>query len=67
MSMQRGIEKEVPEEVRRSRFGCGPCLWGGVECRNGSLYKEEIEVVRPDKRSKKTKEVRTCGNYTYCD
>lgn len=61
------VENNVPKEVRGSRFGCRNCLWHSCECRQGSMYKEEIEVVRPDKRSKKTVEQKSCSNYTYYD
>ena len=54
MSMMKGIPKEVPKEARQSKFGCACCLWGGIECKQGSMYK-------PEENSK------LCAAYTYYD
>ena len=50
-------KKAVPKEVRESDYGCPSCLWHGVECKNGSLYKPS----KDDKRRSK------CDGYVYCD
>ena len=59
--------KEVPEEVRCSRFGCGHCLWSSIECPGGALYVPQ--TYSHLKRGCKTKMVHepTCGNYAYND
>jgi len=38
MKMDEQKKEKVPEEVKRSDFGCCNCLWNGVECRNGDKY-----------------------------
>jgi len=55
-SMMKGTPKDVPPEVIHSQYGCINCLWSGVECIRGSMYKERI-----DGRSKE------CAAYTYYD
>ncbi len=52
--MQKGIEKEVPQEVKSSVFGCRNCLWSSIECKRGSMYNTEGKKV-------------DCQGYTYYD
>jgi hypothetical protein len=54
--MEITIIKEVPQEVKNSRFGCINCLWASIECKQGSKYKEEFEKGK-----------KFCATYTYYD
>jgi len=46
--------QEVPDEVRKSSFGCPNCLWNGCECRKGSKYITELQSGK-----------QSCKSYTY--
>lgn len=46
------VKIEVPEYIKHSNYGCKNCLWCGVECKKGSMLKEENK---------------SCENYTYYD
>lgn len=52
------VSKDVPEEVRCSKFGCVNCLWASCECKLGSKYRPYY-----DTSEKKT----ACDSYTYYD
>ena len=45
--------KDVPQEVKRSEFGCRNCLWNSCECQSGSMYKPSGDTG--------------CQGYTYYD
>ena len=45
--------KLIPAKVKVSEFGCKNCLWSCVECKSGSLYKENAKGE--------------CSGYTYYD
>ena len=48
------LPKEVPVSVKTSDYGCNNCLWAGIECKAGSMYKAGTPS-------------RPCAGYTYCD
>ena len=55
--MDEKKKEKVPEEVKRSDFGCCNCLWNGVECQNGDKYTPKKSFDgRP-----------SCGAYSYYD
>ena len=49
-------EHGAPESCRKHSSGCGSCLWGGIECKRGSLYQEN-----------KNPEGSPCANWAYYD
>jgi hypothetical protein len=57
--MDMATEKQVPEEVKTSDFGCVNCLWYCVECRNGSKYQPAQSRIKP--------EIPSCADYVYYD
>lgn len=52
----RGEPRDVPLEVKHSPYGCMNCLWGGVECLQGSMYEPDTYNGVP-----------SCKAYTYYD
>ena len=58
MLVSFGAEHGVPECVRTSDFGCPNCLWAGVECKRGELYRPAITRTTGEP---------SCMSYAYCD
>lgn len=52
----------VPQEVKRSEFGCNNCLWNSIECKSGSKYKPAADF-----KDCAGKTHATCDSYTYYD